>query len=121
MSGRSLVVGSSRDRYPMTRATGFSGSGTSVYRGYVARQRRALRVERLLLSELQVHALEAWFCCLTFSDEPGFEPDLDQARVALRDAEADLETAVARVTKAEARLETFERRLLSLTSGPLDS
>ena len=103
----------------MTLATRLSGSGTSVYRGYVARQRRALRVERALLSEAHVHTLEAWFCCLTFSEEPGFEPDLNQARAVLRDAEADLETAVARVVKAEARLEKFERRLLSLTSGSL--
>ena len=102
----------------MTRAKGFSGSGNSVYQAYVARQRRVLQVERSLLVQAQVRALEAWFCCLTFSDEPGFEPDLNEARAALRDAEVDLESARTRVTRAEARLAKFERRLQSLTSGP---
>ena len=117
-SGQSLVEESSRDRCPMTPTIGFSGSGNSVYQAYVARQRRALQVERSLRSQAQVHALEAWFCCLTFSDEPGFEPDLNEARAALRHAEAELDVVEARVTRAEARLAKFERRLQSLTSGP---
>jgi len=116
--GQSPVEESSRDRRLMIWAKGFSGSGNSVYQAYVARQRRALQVDRSLLAQAQVHALEAWFCCLTFSDEPGFEPDLNEARAALRDAEANLEAVEARVTRAAARLAKFERRLQSLTSGP---
>ncbi|HCU73234.1 MAG: hypothetical protein CL790_06525 [Chloroflexi bacterium] len=102
----------------MTPTKRFSGSGNSVYQAYVARQRRSLKVERSLLAQAQVRVLEAWFCCLTFSDEPGFEPDLHDARAELRDAEAELDAVEARVTRAEARLEKFERRLLSLTTGP---
>ena len=71
----------------------------------------------IVRAQAQVHALEAWFCCFTFSEEPGFEPDLNEARAALRDAEANLEAVEARVTRAAARLAKFERRLQSLTSG----
>ena len=97
-----------------------SEQSASVFQAFVERKRIELKEHQSTLHELERKVLEAWFCCLSFSGEPGLEIDLDEARIELRRAEAILEDATTTTARAQLRLEKYEQRLLSLTTGPRD-
>ena len=97
-----------------------SERSASVFQAFVARKRIELREDHATLQELEQKVLEAWFCCLSFSGEPGLEADLDEARIELRRAETILEDTTTTIVRAQLRLDKYEQRLLSLTTGPRD-
>ena len=97
-----------------------SERSASIFQALVERKRIELKENHSTLQELERKVLEAWFCCLSFSGEPGLEIDLDEARIELHLAETILEDATTTIARAQLRLEKYERRLLSLTTGPRD-
>jgi hypothetical protein len=97
-----------------------SERSASVFKAFVERKRIELKEHQSTLHELERKALEAWFCCLSFSGELGLETDLDEARIELRRTETILEDATTTIARAQLRLEKYEQRLLSLTTGPRD-